>query len=37
MSESDIALYAEEALRDELPDAALKIAGSKWGMVLRLL
>ena len=31
MSESDIALYDEEALSDELPDAALEIAGSKWG------
>ena len=31
MSESDIALYDEEALNDELPDAALEIAGSKWG------
>jgi hypothetical protein len=29
MSESDIALYGEEALYDELPDAALEIAGSK--------
>jgi hypothetical protein len=29
MSESDTALYDEEALNDELPDAALEIAGSK--------
>lgn len=29
MSESDIALYNEESLNDELPDAALEIAGSK--------
>jgi hypothetical protein len=29
MSESDIALYDEEALNNELPDAAMEIAGSK--------
>ena len=31
MSESDIAYYDEEPLNDELPDAALEVAGSKWG------
>jgi hypothetical protein len=29
MSESDTALYDEEVFSDELPDAALEVAGSK--------
>ena len=29
MSELDIALYDEDVLSDELPDAALEVAGSK--------
>ena len=37
MTESVIELNDEKVLSDEIPDAALEIAGSKWGMVLRLL
>jgi hypothetical protein len=29
MSESDSTLYADELFNDELPDAALEVAGSK--------
>jgi hypothetical protein len=31
MTESATELYDEKVLNDELPDAALEIAGSKWG------
>jgi hypothetical protein len=31
MIESLTELYDEKVLNDELPDAALEIAGSKWG------
>ena len=36
MTESVIELYDEKVFGDEIPDAALEIAGSKWGMALRL-
>lgn len=31
MTESATELYDEKVLNDELPDAVLEIAGSKWG------
>jgi len=31
MTESVIELYDEKVFGDEIPDAALEIAGSKWG------
>ena len=31
MTELVIELYDEKVLSDEIPDAALEIAGSKWG------